>query len=55
MHELGDAKDRVMTVCKVALANLGMWARDQYFPASYAQATWARLAPFLCLPGYRQR
>lgn len=51
MHELDDAKDQVMTVCKVALANLAMWARDQYFPTSYAQATWARLAPFFRLPG----
>lgn len=25
--------------------------RDQYFPASYGQATWARLAPFFRLPG----
>ena len=28
-----------------------MWTRDQYFPASYAHATWARLAPFFQLPG----
>ena len=40
-----------MTVCKVALTNLIMWTRDQYFPANYAQATWARLAPFFRLPG----
>jgi hypothetical protein len=51
MYELDNAKDQVMTVCKVALANLVMWTRDQYFPASYAQATWARLAPFFRLPG----
>ena len=24
-----------MTVCKVALANLAMWVRDDYFPPSY--------------------
>ena len=40
-----------MTVFKVALTNLVMWTRDQYFPASYAHATWARLAPFFQLSG----
>jgi hypothetical protein len=40
-----------MTVFKVALVNLVMWTRDQYFPASYAHATWKRLAPFFHLPG----
>jgi hypothetical protein len=40
-----------MTVCKVALANLAMWVRDQYFPASYAHATWLRLVPFFQLAG----
>jgi hypothetical protein len=44
-------KDQVMTVCKVALANLVMWTRDQYFPASYAHATWHRLAPFFRIAG----
>ncbi len=28
-----------------------MWTRDRYFPATYAQATWRRLAPFFRLPG----
>jgi hypothetical protein len=51
MYELDHAKDQVMTVCKVALTNLLMWARDQYFPATYAQATWKRLAPFFQLAG----
>jgi hypothetical protein len=51
MYELDNAKDQVMTVLKVALANLGMWTRDQYFPAEYAHATWHRLAPFFRLPG----
>lgn len=51
MYELDNAKDQVMSVCKVALANLAMWVRDQYFPAAYARATWARLAPFFRLPG----
>ena len=36
---------------KVALANLAIWVRDAYFPASYAQATWKRLFPFFQLPG----
>jgi len=40
-----------MTVCKVALANLAMWVRDHYFPASYAHATWQRLLPFFRLTG----
>ncbi|MBO0793011.1 MAG: hypothetical protein J2P36_18975 [Ktedonobacteraceae bacterium] len=40
-----------MTIFKVALANLGMWVRDHYLPASYAHATWHRLQPFLQLPG----
>lgn len=40
-----------MTVLKLALANLVLWARDRYFPATYTQATWHRLAPFFQLPG----
>jgi hypothetical protein len=51
MYELDQRKDQVMTVCKVVLANLAMWVRDRYFPASYAQATWKRLLPFFQLPG----
>ncbi len=51
MYELDNRKDQIMTVCKVALANLGMWVRDHYFPAEYAHATWHRLQPFLQLPG----
>jgi len=51
MYELDNRKDQVMTVCKVAVANLAMWVRDQYFPPSYAQATWKRLLPFFELPG----
>jgi hypothetical protein len=51
MYELDNHKDQVMTVFKVALANLGMWVRDQYFPASYAHASWQRLQAFFELPG----
>jgi hypothetical protein len=51
MYELDHAKDQVMTVLKLALANVVMWARDQYFPATYAQETWHRMAPFFRLPG----
>jgi hypothetical protein len=51
MYELDHRKDQVMTVCKVALANLAMWVRDHYFPLSYAQASWRRLLPFFQLPG----
>ena len=52
MYELEHAKDQVMTVLKVALANLVMWTRDTSFPAAYATATWHRLAPFFRLPGW---
>jgi hypothetical protein len=51
MYELDQAKDQVMSVLKLALVNLVMWTRDCYFPATYAQATWKRLAPFFRLPG----
>ena len=51
MYELDNRKDHIMTVCKLALANLVMWTRDQYFPPSFAHATWARLAPFFQIPG----
>jgi hypothetical protein len=51
MYELDNRKDQVMTILKVALANLAMWTRDRYFPPSYAQATWKRLLPFFQLPG----
>lgn len=51
MYELEHAKDQVMTVFKLALVNLVMWTRDTYFPATYAHATWLRLAPFFRLPG----
>lgn len=51
MYELDHRKVRLMTVCKVALANLAMWVRDHYFPASYTHATWQRLLPFFRLTG----
>ena len=51
MYELDNRKDQIMTVCKLALANLAMWTRDQCFPPSYTHATWGRLAPFFQLPG----
>src|SRR5437764_3737761 len=51
MYELDNRKDHIMSVCKVALANLGMWVRDHYFPPSYAQASWHRLQAFFQLPG----
>jgi hypothetical protein len=51
MYELDNRKDQIMTVFKVALANLGMWVRDHYFPVSYAHASWHRLQPFFQLPG----
>jgi hypothetical protein len=51
MFELHHAKDQTMTALKLALANLVMWTRDRYFPATYARATWHRLSPFFRLPG----
>jgi hypothetical protein len=51
MYELDNAKDQIMTVYKVALTNLVMWSREQYFPPAYAHATWKRLEPFFKLPG----
>lgn len=51
MHELDNRKDQIMTICKVALANLAMWVRDRFFPSTYAHATWQRLQPFFRLPG----
>ncbi len=52
MYELDDRKDQVMTVLKLAFANLAMWVRDNYFPPEYARATWRRLEPFFRLPGH---
>jgi hypothetical protein len=46
MYELDHAKDQIMTLFKVALANLGMWVRDQYFGESYQRCSWQRLLPF---------
>src|SRR5215831_3226610 len=51
MYELDNRKDQVMTIFKAALANLGMWVRDQYFPAQYAHAGWQRLQVFFQLGG----
>jgi hypothetical protein len=51
MYELDHAKDQVMTLCKLALANLVMWTRDHCFPATYARASTKRLLPFFRLPG----
>jgi hypothetical protein len=51
MYELDNRKDQLMTICKVALANLGMWVRDHYFPVEYAHAGWHRLQVFFQLPG----
>ncbi len=51
MYELDNRKDQIMTVFKLALTNLVMWVRDQYFPPTYAHATWRRLLPFFQLSG----
>jgi hypothetical protein len=52
MYELDHAKDQIMTLLKVGLANLGMWVRDQYFGASYQHCGWQRLLPFFKLGGW---
>ncbi len=52
MYELDNRKDQIMTVCKLALANLAMWVRDRFFPSTYTHATWQRLLPFFRLPGH---
>src|SRR6266568_954500 len=51
MYELDHAKDQIMTLFKVALANVGMWVRDQYFGESYQHSSWQRLLPFFKLSG----
>ena len=51
MYELDNRKDQVMAALRVALANLAMWVRDQYFPGSYAKATLLHLLLFFQLPG----
>jgi hypothetical protein len=55
MYELDQRKDQIMSVMKVALCNLAMYVRDQYFPVSYARATWSRLRPFFQLRGSIER
>jgi len=52
MYELDHAKDQIMTLLKVGLANLGMWARDEYFGESYQHCGWQRLLPFFKLGGW---
>jgi hypothetical protein len=52
MVELDNRKDQIMSVLKVALANLGMWVRDHYFPPNYANCSWTTLLPFFKLGGW---
>ena len=52
MYELDHAKDQLMTLFKVGLANLGMWVRDAYFGESYRYCGWQRLLPFFKLGGW---
>lgn len=52
MYQLDDRKDQIMTILRLALTNLVMWTRDQFFPKSYTRTTWKRLAPFFRLPGH---
>jgi hypothetical protein len=52
MYELDHAKDQIMTLLKVGLANLGMWVRNQYFGENYQHCGWQRLLPFFKLSGW---
>jgi hypothetical protein len=52
MRELDNTKDQIMTLLKVGLANLGMWARDHYFGESYQSWRGERLLPFFRLSGW---
>src|SRR5260221_3490379 len=52
MYELDHAKDQLMTLFKVGLANLGMWVRDHYFGEDYHHCGWQRLLPFFKLGGW---
>jgi hypothetical protein len=52
MYELDHSKDQIMTLFKVALANLGMWVRDHYFGEGYQHCGWQRLLPFFKLGGH---
>jgi hypothetical protein len=52
MYELDHAKDQLMTLFKVGLANLGMWVRDKYFGERYQHCGWQRLLPFFQLGGW---
>jgi hypothetical protein len=52
MYELDHAKDQLMTLFKVGLANVGMWVRDQYFGENYQHCGWQRLWPFFKLGGW---
>ncbi len=52
MYELDHAKDQIMTLLKLGLANLGMWVRDQYFGENYQHCGWQRLWPFFKLGGW---
>jgi hypothetical protein len=52
MFELDHAKDQIMTLFKLGLANLGMWVRDEYFDKSYRHCGWQRLWPFFKLGGW---
>jgi hypothetical protein len=51
MFELDHAKDQIMTLFKLGLANLGMWVRDTYFAKNYHHCGWQRLWPFFKLGG----
>jgi hypothetical protein len=51
MYEVQNDKDQIMTVCKVAMVNLGMYARERWFPSGYEHAGWKRLSAFFALKG----
>jgi hypothetical protein len=51
MYEVENNKDQIMTVCKVAMVNVGMYVRERWFPSSYAHCGWKRLSGFFALKG----
>jgi hypothetical protein len=50
MYELDNRKDQMMTICKLALANLAMWTRDPVFSCFLRTCNLGALSPFLPTP-----
>jgi hypothetical protein len=52
MYELDNRKDQLVSALRVCLVNVLQLLRDTVFPASYAQATYETLAPFVQMGGF---